>query len=221
MKKTVFPSLLLAGVFLLFGSATSPCGYAVGDQAEDFSLKSVNNKTVSLADFKDALGYIVVFTCNHCPYAQLYEQRIIDLHNKYAPKGFPVIAINPNSPLIVEEDSFEEMQKRSKAYKYPFEYLFDEEQTVYPKFGATRTPHVFLLDRNLIIRYIGAIDDNPETPRSAKNRWVEKAVEAMLRGEKPNPDFTRAVGCTVKKKPDAAPVPVTAEKPANEGGRQP
>ncbi len=176
---------------------------------------------VSLADYKDALGYIVVFTCNHCPYAQLYEQRIIDLHNKYSPKGFPVIAINPNSPLIVEEDSFEEMQKRSKAYKYPFEYLFDEEQTVYPKFGATRTPHVFLLDHDLVIRYIGAIDDNPETPKSAKNRWVEKAVEAMLRGEKPNPDFTRAVGCTVKKKPDVAPLPVSAEKPANSGGHQP
>lgn len=221
MKKTVFPPLLLAGVFLLFGSATSPCGYAVGDQAEDFSLKSVNNKMVSLADYKDALGYIVVFTCNHCPYAQLYEQRIIDLHNKYAPKGFPVIAINPNSPLIVEEDSFEEMQKRAKVNKYPFEYLFDEEQTVYPKFGATRTPHVFLLDHDLIIRYIGAIDDNPETPKSAKNRWVEKAVEAMMRGEKPNPDFTRAVGCTVKKKPDVAPAPVSADKQTNAGGHWP
>ena len=207
MKKPVILPLLLAGIFLLFGSAPSSItGYAVGDRAEDFSLKSVNNKMVSLADYKEALGYIVVFTCNHCPYAQLYEQRIIDLHNKYAPKGYPVIAINPNSPLIVEEDSFDEMQRRAKANKYPFEYLFDEEQKVYPKFGATRTPHVFLLDRDLVIRYIGAIDDNPETPKSAKNRWVEKAVDAMLRGEKPNPDFTRAVGCTVKKKPT-----VTAE----------
>ena len=222
MKKTVFPPLLLAGVFLLFISATttSPCGYAVGDHAEDFSLKSVNNKMVSLADYKDARGYIVIFTCNHCPYAQLYEQRIIDLHNKYAPQGYPVIAINPNSPLIVEEDSFDEMQKRAKANKYPFEYLFDEEQKVYPKFGATRTPHVFLLDQDRIIRYIGAIDDNPETPKSAKNRWVEKAVEALMRGDKPNPDFTRAVGCTVKKKPSVAPDPVSAQKenvPANGG----
>ena len=140
MKKPAFSPLLMAGVFLLFISATSPSGYVVGDHAEDFSLKSVNNKMVSLSDFKEARGYIVIFTCNHCPYAQLYEQRIIDLHNKYAPQGFPVIAINPNSPLIVEEDSFEEMQKRAKANKYPFEYLFDEEQKVYPKFGATRTP---------------------------------------------------------------------------------
>ena len=89
MKKAVFPPLMLAGVFLLFISATntSSTGYAVGDRAEDFSLKSVNNKLVSLADYKEARGYIVVFTCNHCPYAQLYEQRIIDLHNKYAPQG--------------------------------------------------------------------------------------------------------------------------------------
>lgn len=213
MTKIVFLPLLLAGVFLLFASApSSTCGYAVGDRAEDFSLKSVNNKMVSLADYKDALGYIVVFTCNHCPYAQLYEQRIIDLHNKYAPKGFPVIAINPNSPLIVEEDSFDEMQRRAKLYKYPFEYLFDEEQKVYPKYGATRTPHVFLLDHDMIIRYIGAIDDNPETPKSAKNRWVEKAVDALLKGEKPSPDFTRAVGCTVKKKPNVTTDPVSAQK---------
>ncbi|MBK8426100.1 MAG: thioredoxin family protein [Lewinellaceae bacterium] len=212
MKKAFFPPLLLAGALLLFGSATSPCGYAVGDRAEDFSLKSVSTKMISLADYKDVKGYILIFTCNHCPYAQLYEQRIIDLHNKYSPKGFPVVAINPNSPLIVEEDSFEEMQIRATAQKYPFEYLFDEEQTVYPKFGATRTPHVFLLDRDLFIRYIGAIDDNPETPRSAKNRWVEKAIEAMMKGEKPNPDYTRAVGCTVKKKPEVKPAPAPVQK---------
>lgn len=217
MKKPFFPPLLLAGIFLLFGSASfnsssSLTGYAVGDQAEDFSLKSVKNKMVSLADYKGALGYIVVFTCNHCPYAQLYEQRIIDLHNKYAPKGYPVIAINPNSPLIVEEDSFEEMQKRATEQSYPFEYLADEDQTVYPKFGATRTPHVFLLDSQLYVRYIGAIDDNPETPKAAKNRWVERAIEAMMRGEKPNPDFTRAVGCTVKKKPNIVPAPTPVPK---------
>ncbi len=216
MKKTFFSPLFLASIFLLFSSATSnsfsPCGYAVGDQAEDFSLKSVKNKMVSLADYKGALGYIVVFTCNHCPYAPLYEQRNNDMHNKYSPKGYPVIAINPNSALIVEEDSFEEMQKRAAAQSYPFEYLVDEDQTVYPKFGATRTPHVFLLDSQLYIRYIGAIDDNPETPKAAKNRWVERAIEAMMRGEKPIPDFTRAVGCTVKKKPNVAPVPTAAQK---------
>ena len=174
----------------------------VGDQAADFSLKNVDGKPVALSDFKNVKGFIVVFTCNHCPFAQLYEQRVIDLSKKYTPKGFPLIAINPNSPIVVWEDSFEEMQKRAKAKKYPFPYLFDEDQTVYPKFGATRTPHVFVLDSSLVVRYIGAIDDNPESQGDIKRNWVEDAVDAMLRGEHPNPDFTRAVGCTVKKKPE-------------------
>ncbi|MBP6826051.1 MAG: thioredoxin family protein [Saprospiraceae bacterium] len=200
MKSPVFAAFVLAGAFLLY-SATAPSGYIVGDKADDFSLKNVDGRTVSLSDYKDIKGYIVVFTCNHCPYAQLYEQRIIDLHNKYNSKGFPVIAINPNSPLIVEEDSFEEMQRRSRQHHYPFVYLFDEEQTVYPKFGATRTPHVFVLDSSKVVRYIGAIDDNPELPSLAKNRWVESAVDALLRGEKPVTEFTRAIGCTIKKKP--------------------
>ncbi|MBK8192589.1 MAG: thioredoxin family protein [Lewinellaceae bacterium] len=200
MKSLVFAAFALAGAILQF-SATGPSGYVVGDKADDFSLKNVDGNTKSLSDYKDVKGYIVVFTCNHCPYAQLYEQRIIDLHNKYAPLGFPVIAINPNSPIIVEEDSYEEMQRRSRSKHYPFAYLFDEDQTVYPKFGATRTPHVFVLDTSLVVRYIGAIDDNPELPSHAKNRWVEKAVDALLKGEKPVTEFTRAIGCTIKKKP--------------------
>ncbi len=134
------------------------------------------------------------------PMPSLYEQRIIDLHNKYNPKGFH-IAINPNSPAIVEKTSYEEMQRRSRQKHYPFVYLFDEEQTVYPKFGATRTPHVFVLDSSKVVRYIGAIDDNPELPSMAKNRWVECAVDALLKGEKPPTEFTRAIGCTIKKKP--------------------
>lgn len=200
MKSLVFAAFALTGTLLLF-SATAPSGYVVGDKADDFSLLNVDGKKVSLSDYKDVKGYIVIFTCNHCPYAQMYEERIIALHNKYKPKGFPVIAINPNSPLIVPEDSFEEMKKRATAMKYPFPYLFDEEQTVYPKFGATRTPHVFIMDTNRVVRYIGAIDDNPELPSMAKNRWVENALEALLRGDTPKPDVTLAIGCTVKKKP--------------------
>ena len=191
--------LVIASFFLLNWSA--PSDYIVGDQVEDFTLKNVDGKFVSLSDYIGTKGVLVIFTCNHCPYAQIYEQRIIDLHKKYAPLGVPVLAINPNSPLIVPEDSYEEMQKRAIAKRYPFPYLFDEDQTVMPKFGATRTPHVFLLDSNRVVRYIGAIDDNPETPASARNRWAESAVNALLAGRTPSPDFTRAVGCTVKRKP--------------------
>jgi peroxiredoxin len=201
MKTINLPVILFVIIAFIFQNWSTTAGYIVGDRAEDFSLKNVDGNLVSLSDYKDTKGLLVIFTCNHCPYAQIYEQRIIDLHKMYAPLGIPVLAINPNSPLIVPEDSFEEMQKRSKAKKYPFAYLFDEEQTVMPKFGATRTPHVFLLDSNFVVRYIGAIDDNPESPASAKNRWTEAAINKMLAGENPNPDFTRAVGCTVKRKP--------------------
>ncbi len=203
MKKLAFlvTPLLLVGIALLFSNSTQKTAYVVGDQAADFSLKNVDGNMVSLSDYHNVSGYIVVFTCNHCPYAQLYEQRIMDINKKYASKGFPLIAINPNSPAVVWEDSFEEMQKRAKLKKYSFPYLFDEEQSVYPKFGATRTPHVFILDSSRVVRYIGAIDDNAESQRDIKHNWVEDAIEALQRGEQPTPDYTRAVGCTIKKKP--------------------
>jgi peroxiredoxin len=200
MKRLVFSVMWTTAAFLLLTSQTAPRGYMVGDTAEDFSLRNVDNRMISLADYHDAKGYIVIFTCNHCPYAQAYEQRIIDLHRRFAPLGFPVIAINPNSPEIVPEDSFEEMKNRAREKAYPFVYLFDEQQTVCPKFGATRTPHVFLLDKSLTVQYIGAIDDNPETPGSVRQAYVANAINALLRGELPKPNYTRALGCTVKKR---------------------
>lgn len=201
MKAPLLLSVALAALMMMAMSATNPKAYALGDIAEDFSLKNVNGDTVSLSDYREARGVIVVFTCNHCPFAQLYEQRIIDLHRNYAPQGFPVVAINPNSPLIVPEDSFDKMQERARQKRYPFAYLFDEDQTVYPRFGATRTPHVYVLDANRIVRYIGSIDNNAEAPNASTTRFVENAINALIRGEKPSPDYTRAVGCTIKKAP--------------------
>lgn len=207
MKTPLLLPVALVAYLLLTLGASAPKTYSIGDVAEDFALKNVDGNTVSLSDYKDSKGVIVVFTCNHCPFAQLYEQRIIDLHKTFAPLGYPVVAINPNSPMIVPEDSFERMQERARTKHYPFAYLFDEGQTVFPKFGATRTPHVFVLDENRVVRYIGAIDNNPEAPSASTQRWVENAVYALLKGEKPNPDFTRAVGCTVKKAPPPPPLP--------------
>lgn len=201
MKRLPLSVLLLVVAALFFNADHHPQAYIVGEKADDFTLKNVDGKDLSLTkDYKDAKGFIIVFTCNHCPYAQLYEKRIGDLHRKFAPLGLPVIAINPNDPDIVPEDSFAAMQSRAKDKKFPFPYLFDEKQSVYPKFGATRTPHVFILDKALVVRYIGAIDDNPETPEQVKKRYVEDAANAVLRGQKPQPDFTRAVGCTIKTK---------------------
>ncbi|TNE61071.1 MAG: thioredoxin family protein [Bacteroidetes bacterium] len=200
MKRAIHTLFLLAGVFVLYVAATGPETYVIGDKIDDFSLRNVDGRMVSLADYPDAKGYIIVFTCNHCPYAQLYEQRIINLHRRFSPMGVPVIAINPNDPDIVPEDSFEEMVARATEKRYPFAYLFDSTQTVYPRFGANRTPHVFVVSQDRILRYIGAIDDNPENPTAVRHRYVEDAVQAILRGERPHPDYTRAIGCTIKRK---------------------
>lgn len=175
-------------------------GLAVGDKAPNFTLKNVDGKKVSLSDYKDAKGVIVVFTCNHCPYAVLYEDRLIELHNTYAPKGYPVVAINPNDPELSPEDSFEKMIVRSNDKKFPFKYLFDEEQTVFPAYGATRTPHFFLLDNKSIVRYIGAMDDNSKDAKLVKEKYLENAIAALEKDANPSPDFTKAVGCTIKVK---------------------
>ncbi|MBL7806225.1 MAG: thioredoxin family protein [Saprospiraceae bacterium] len=219
MKTPLLLPLALAAFLLLSVNATTPKGYSVGDIAENFTLKNVDGEFVSLSDYQDAKGIIVIFTCNHCPFAQLYEQRIIELHKNFAPKGYPVVAINPNSPIVAPEDSYEKMQEHAKAKNYPFAYLFDEHQSVYPKFGATRTPHVFLLDETRAVRYIGAIDNNAEAPGPTTQRHVENAIHALMKGENPSPASTKSIGCTIKKAPKVVtPVPATptpATQPAS------
>ena len=175
-------------------------GYQVGDKADDFQLKNFNGEVVSLADYTDAKGYIVIFTCNTCPYAVAYEDRIIELHKVYGEKGYPVIAINPNDPSIKTGDSVKAMKQRATEKDFPFEYLFDESQMVFPKYGATRTPHVFLLDKDRIVKYIGAIDDNSQDASAVKVKYVEEAIAAIEKGKEPNPSFTKAVGCGIKSK---------------------
>lgn len=188
---------MMSGSSILAGEG----GYQVGDKAMDFKLKNIDGKWVSLEDYKDAKGFIVIFTCNHCPYAKAYEDRIIALDKKYATLGYPVIAINPNDPVAYPEDSFENMQKRAKEKGYTFPYLFDEYQTVYPQFGATRTPHIFVLSKSngeMRVEYIGAIDDNYEDASQVKTKYVENAVDALLAGKKPEVTVTKAVGCSIK-----------------------
>src|SRR3954462_14452704 len=125
MKK-LFVSVVTA--VALFTTAHAADGYKPGDKATDFKLKNTDGKMVSLADYKNAKGFIVVFTCNHCPYAKAYESRVLELDKKYASKGYPVIAINPNDPKVEEEDSFDNMAARAKQKHYTFPYLFDETQ---------------------------------------------------------------------------------------------
>ncbi|MDX1478189.1 MAG: thioredoxin family protein [Saprospiraceae bacterium] len=176
-------------------------GYKVGDKVADFSLQNaIDDQWVSLASYGDVKGYIVVFTCNTCPYSVMYEDRLIELHNTYAPQGFPVVAINPNDPGIKPGDSYAAMKERADSKGFTFKYLFDAEQTVFPAFGATRTPHVFLLDKKKVVRYIGAIDNNAQNASAADKPYVAQAIEALKNGDDPNPDFTKAIGCTIKVK---------------------
>jgi peroxiredoxin len=200
--KTILNTVLIA----LFIVSTAfiddvKTGYAVGDTAIDFKLKNVDGKFVSLADYTKAKGYIVVFTCNHCPFAQAYEQRIIDLHKTYAAKGFPVVAINPNDKDRSPEDSYENMKTRAKDKKYPFVYLYDETQEIAKAYGATRTPHVYLLqktDAGNKVTYIGAIDDNSEEPKDVKEKYLANAIDALLAGKPIENNSTKAIGCGIK-----------------------
>jgi peroxiredoxin len=185
-------------------SFTTPdSGYKAGDKAEGFKLKNVDGKMVSLSDYGKAKGFIVIFTCNHCPFARAYEKRIMALDKKYGSKGYPVIAINPNDPADHPEDSFENMVKRANDKKYTFPYLIDQTQEVARKYGAMKTPHVYLLKKNggeLTVEYVGAIDDNSEDENEAKNKYVETAIAEIESGKSVSVKETKAVGCGIKYK---------------------
>ena len=172
-------------------------GYKVGDTANDFKLKGVDSKMHSMGDYKDAKGFIIIFTCNHCPYSVAYEDRIIALHQKYETQGYYVIAINPNDPKAYPIDGFEGMKKRAKDKGFTFPYLVDETQDIYQMYGAIKTPHVYLLDANRTVQYIGAIDNS--TNGKVTTKFLENAIEALKKGEKPNPSVTKAIGCSIKK----------------------
>lgn len=177
-------------------------GYKIGETVMDFKLKNIDNRMVSLSDYTNAKGFIVIFTCNECPYSVAYEDRIIALDKKYKGMGYPVIAINPNNPKVVPGDGFDEMKTRAQEKGFTFPYLFDEGQKVYPKFGATKTPHVFVLQKeagNMMLKYKGAIDDSSRSPEGVKVKYVENAVDALLAGKEIKQTSTKAIGCSIKK----------------------
>lgn len=199
MKKLILT--LLTG-FLIIPVALSQ-GYDIGDKAMNFNLKNVDGKYVSLSDYKDEKGVIVIFTCNHCPYAQAWEQRIIDLDKKFDPKGYPVVAIQPNDPDLAPGDSFDKMKERANEKNYTFPYLMDEKQEVYKAYGAKRTPHVYILENkgnDFIVQYIGAVDDNYKDPEAVEKKYASNAVKALLKGHQPDPRKTKAIGCSIKDK---------------------
>lgn len=183
------------------GEASSPNKvYAIGDKVEAFALHSTNDVLVNTNEYKDQKGLVIIFTCNHCPYSVAYEDRINELNDKFTDVGYPIIAINPNDPKIQPGDSFENMKIRAIEKAFTFPYLFDAKQEIFKKFGATKTPHVFVLDNRdneFELVYVGAIDDH-EDPDKVKKKFLESAIEALLAGKQPNPSYTKAFGCSIK-----------------------
>ncbi|WP_295986142.1 thioredoxin family protein [uncultured Algibacter sp.] len=204
MKKAI--KIISAALLVLFISAfalnnMTQKGYGIGDLADDFSLKNIDNSMVSLADYKDAKGFIVTFTCNTCPFAVLYEDRIQALNEKYGSQGYPVIAIMPNNTDVKPGDNMQAMKQRAQEKGFTFPYLIDKGQKVYPKFGATKTPHIYVLEKTKkgnVVKYIGAIDDNHEDVSAVKIKFVENAVDALLKGEEVMQKETKAIGCSIK-----------------------
>ena len=194
--------VLSAFAFTINNKLSTPKdGYKVGDIATDFSLKNIDGKMVSLADYKEAKGFIVIFTCNTCPVSVRNEDRILALDKKYKSLGYPVIAINPNNPAVQPGDSYALMKVRAKEKKFTFPYLFDDGQKIFPQYGATATPHSYILKKEndgLRVKYIGGIDDSSRNAANVKTKYVEDAIDALLDNQPIKVTSTRAIGCSIK-----------------------
>ncbi len=185
---------------LSVAAAQTPKGYTLGDAVADFNLKSVDNRLVSLANYRSGKGLIVVFTSNHCPFSKAYEARLLALDRLFAPQGYPVLAIMPNDPAAYEDDSFANMQTRARDKNYTYTYALDETQAVARQFGATRTPQVFVLKQTgnqFVVEYTGSIDDSPQDGAGAQRHYVNEAVSSLLAGRPVQSPLTKPIGCAV------------------------
>lgn len=169
-----------------------------GDTAPPFELPGVDGRTVRLQDFADRRLLLVVFSCNHCPYAQAWESRLIALARTYADRGLGVVLINSNETEHYPEDRMEKMAERARAKGYPFPYLRDDAQTVARAYGGLVTPHPMLFgaDRRLIFQ--GPVDDNHERPDRVQHPYLADAIESGLAGRVPHPAELPVLGCSIK-----------------------
>lgn len=201
---------VLVGVTMLWplaADADQPETLAIGATAPDFSLPGVDDKTYTLADFADADVLAIVFTCNHCPTAQAYEERIKQLVDEYRDRGVAVVAVSPNDDRAVRldelgytdlGDSLADMKIRARDHKFDFPYLYDgETQAMSRAYGPVATPHVFVFDRERKLRFCGRIDDH-ENPAKVKTRDTRNAIEALLAGKPVPVETTRTIGCSIK-----------------------
>lgn len=191
--------VLIVCFALVFAGRTTK--YEIGDAVTEFRLKNVDGRMISLSDYKTEKGVVVIFDCNTCPVSKAYNERIIALNKKYKTKGFPIVTINANDAIGSPGDSFEEMVKLAKARNYDFPYLVDETQEVGKAFGATNTPHCFVLVRegtNFRVAYIGAVDNNTRDASAADKKYLEEALDALLAKQPVPTEKTKAVGCGIK-----------------------
>jgi peroxiredoxin len=170
----------------------------IGSPAPDFNLPGINGKKYSLDSFAGKQALIVIFSCNHCPYVQAYEERIKQIQNDYMAKGVAVVAINSNEDKGYPEDSFENMKKRAEDRKFNFPYLRDEEQSVARDYDATHTPEIFLFDKDRKLAFHGKIDDNWQYPDKVQNHYLRNALDELLEGKEISVPETFTIGCTIK-----------------------
>lgn len=166
----------------------------------DFLLKNVNGNFISLKNYPDAKGFIIIFTCNHCPFAKLYPKRLNKLNKKYHHKGFPLLAISSTDTILYAEDTYDNMVIKANNEKFNFPYLYDETQSVAKLYKAERTPQAFVLfkeNNNWVIKYNGAIDDNGAEPKKVKVDYVSDAVDALLKNQKILITETKSIGCKI------------------------
>lgn len=171
---------------------------SLGSSCPDFKLPATDNRTYSLEDFKSANAILVMFICNHCPYVQAVEDRLISLGRDYQDRGVAVVAISSNDSVHYPADSFDKMKERAEAEKYTFPYLFDESQSVAKSFGAVCTPDFFLYDSSRRLAYRGRLDDSWKDVSLVKKAELRDAIDAVLLGSAPRPIQNPSMGCSIK-----------------------
>jgi peroxiredoxin len=178
----------------------APTSLAIGAPAPkaDVKMASTDGRNLSITDVRGEKGTLVVFTCNHCPWAKAWQGRIVGLGNTYAKRGVGVIVVNPNDPEAFPEDAFAVMQERAKELKMAVPYVVDATSDVARAFGATHTPEAFLFDRKGKLVYHGGIDDNAKEPEKVTARWLRDALESTVAGKSVALKETKALGCSIK-----------------------
>lgn len=170
----------------------------IGGSGPDFQLPGTDGKTYSLASFKAAKLLTLIFTCNHCPYAKAYDDRLIALAQAYSAKGVVFAAISANDSGTYPEDSFEKMKERAQLLHLPYPYLYDETQGTAKAYGAVCTPHIFVLNQERKLVYEGRVDDNWKDPAAVKSRDLQAAFDALLAGQPVPTPQTNPMGCSIK-----------------------